>query len=120
MASWGRSGGLRGTTGGVSRNLRRAGRVSYLVHDILERVGAVNGEAHKDDVRLRVRKWPQTVVLFLSGSVPEGKLDHLPCRRVGCVGDVVLEDGGHIFLVIISRMRLWSSAARTSGKLPEL
>lgn len=82
----------------VSDSKRVQGGRSYLVHDVLERVGTVDGEAYKDDVGLRVGEWPQTVVLLLSGSVPECKLDHLARRRVRCVGDVVLEDGGHVFL----------------------
>jgi hypothetical protein len=75
---------------------------SYLVHDILERVWTINGEANEDDVGLGVGERPQSVVLLLSGSVPESKLDHLACRRVWCVGDVVLKDGGYIFLRLLA------------------
>lgn len=75
--------------------------MTYLVHDILERVGAVNGEADKDDVGLGIREWSQTVVFFLSSSIPESKLDHLTCGRMGRVGDVVLEDGGDVFLLLL-------------------
>jgi hypothetical protein len=75
---------------------------AYLVHDILERVWAINSEAHKDDVGLGVGERSQSVVLLLSGSVPECKLDHLACWGMGCVGDVVLEDGGYIFLHLLA------------------
>lgn len=94
---------------------------AYLVHDILERVGAVDGEADEDDVGLGVGEGPQPVVLLLAGSVPESKLDHLARGRVGGVGDVVLKDGGHIFLAGISITRASAAGgAHTSGKLPEL
>jgi len=44
---------------------------TYLVHDILERVRAVNGEADEYDVGLGVGEGPQAVVLLLAGRVPE-------------------------------------------------
>ena len=50
---------------------------AYLIHDIFERVRAVDGEADEEQVGLRVREWSQSVVLFLAGSIPEGKLDGL-------------------------------------------
>lgn len=96
------------------------GEESYLVHDVLERVGAVDSETYEDDVRLGVRERPQPVVLFLSGGIPESQLDHLSRGGVWRVGDVVLEDSGHIFLLVISMLRWIHLAARTSGKLPEL
>ena len=34
----------------------------------------------------------------MTGGIPEGQLDHLARGRMGRVGDVVLEDCGHIFL----------------------
>lgn len=72
---------------------------TYLVHYVLQRVRAVNGKAHEDDVCLGVGKRTQSIVLLLAGGVPEGQLDHLARGRMRCVGDVVLEDGGYIFLV---------------------
>jgi len=77
-------------------------RWAHLVHDVLERVWAVNGEADEKDVGFRVGERPQSVVLLLSGSVPEGKLDHLARRRMGGVCDVVFEDGWDVFLQTIS------------------
>lgn len=71
---------------------------THLVHDILERVRAVDCEADKDQVRLGVRERPQAIVFFLSGGVPEREFDGLTGRRVGWVGDIVFEDGGHVFL----------------------
>lgn len=44
----------------------------YLVHYILKRVGAVNGETNEEEVGLGVRKRTQTIILFLSSSIPKG------------------------------------------------
>jgi hypothetical protein len=43
---------------------------TYLIHDIVQRVGAVDGEAHKDEVGFGVRQRTEAVVLFLAGGVP--------------------------------------------------
>lgn len=74
----------------------------YLVHDVFERVGAVDGEADKEDVGLWVGKRAQAVVLLLAGRVPEGELHHLARGGVRCVGDIVLEHGGHVFLTTLA------------------
>lgn len=70
----------------------------YLVHDVFERVGTVDGEADEEQVRFGIGERTQAVVFFLAGRVPEGKLDGLARGRVQRVGDVVLENGGHVFL----------------------
>lgn len=75
-----------------------ATRHSYLVEDIVKRVGAVDGEADKDEIRLRVRQRPKPVVLFLAGSIPQGELDRLSRGWVRREGDVVLEDSWDVFL----------------------
>lgn len=72
--------------------------LSYLVHDVLERVGTVDGEADEEEVGFWVREWAQSVVFFLSGCVPEGELDRLAGCVVAGLGDVVFEHGGHVFL----------------------
>ena len=81
----------------IEKGLRGGGGTN-LVHDVLERVRAVDGEADKDEVRLGVRERPQPVVLLLPGRVPERELHRLAGGRVCRVGDVVLEDGGNVFL----------------------
>jgi hypothetical protein len=43
----------------------------YLVHYILQRVRAVDGEADKEEVCLGVREWTQTVILFLPRGIPK-------------------------------------------------
>ena len=77
--------------------------MTNLVHDILERVRAVDGEADKDQVRLGVRERAQPVVLLLPGRVPQGQLDRLTGGRVYGVGDVVFEDGRDVFLWAVTR-----------------
>ena len=44
----------------------------YLVHNVLERIGAVDGKADKKQIGFWVGKWSKTVVFFLAGSIPEG------------------------------------------------
>jgi hypothetical protein len=85
--------------------------MAYLVHDVLERIWAINGEANKYDVCLGVRERAQPVVLFLPSSIPESQLDHLACWWMRGVSDVVLEDGRNIFL------RHVSTASRPSESL---
>lgn len=119
MASWGRSGGPQDTTARV-RNGCVTTKGAYFIHDVLQRVRAVDGEAHEDDVCLGVREWTQPVVFLLAGRVPQGELDHLASRRVRRVRDVVLEDGGNVFLEAVSETQDDAWSRRASGKLPEL
>ena len=103
--------------GRLAEAVERAQRGAYLVHDVLERVGAVNGETDENDVGLGVGERSQAVVLFLSGRVPERELDHLACGRMRGVCDVVLEDGGHVFLrgISISSAMVGRSGRRRVG-----
>ena len=71
---------------------------TYLVHDVFEGVRAVNGETHEDQVRLRIREWSQSVVLFLPSGIPERELYGLTAWGVRWICDVVLEDRGYVFL----------------------
>jgi hypothetical protein len=76
----------------------------YLVHDVFQRVGAVDSETNKDDVGLWVRQRSQSVVLFLPSGIPQSELDHLARWQMRCLGDVVLKYGRHIFLRQSARM----------------
>ena len=69
-----------------------------LVHDIFKRIGAVDGEANKDQVSLGIGERSQAVVFLLPGGIPKSKLDGLTGRRMRWVGDVVLKDCGDVFL----------------------
>lgn len=48
---------------------------AYLIHDIVEGIRAVDSEADEDEVGLRVGEGTETIVFFLAGGVPQGKLD---------------------------------------------
>lgn len=43
--------------------------------DVVERVGAVDGEADQDHVRVGVRQRSESVVVLLSGGIPQRELD---------------------------------------------
>ncbi len=84
--------------------------VTNLVHDVFERVRAVNGKTDKDEVRLGVRQRPQSVVFLLSGRIPKRQLNDLAGGRVYGIGDVVLEYCRDIFL---SRVVVSNQSAHT-------
>lgn len=59
-----------------------------LLLDVVKGIGRVDREADEDDMRVGVRERPQSIVILLSGGIPEGELDLLPidlnvCRVVG-------------------------------------
>jgi hypothetical protein len=93
---------------------------AYLIHDVFQRVWTVDCKTNKDDVRLGVGKRAQAVVLLLASGIPKGELDHLACRGMRCVGDVVLKDSGHVFLGGSAMSWGGRRERHTSGKLPEL
>jgi hypothetical protein len=43
---------------------------SYLLLHVVERVRRIDGEADQDDVRVRVGKRSEAVVIFLTSSIP--------------------------------------------------
>ena len=86
-------------------------RVAYLLLDVVERVGRVDGEADEDDVRVGVGEGAETVVILLAGGIPEGELDVLAVNLD--VGDVVLEDGGDVDLC--GRTCQWVLNGRRAG-----
>lgn len=47
-----------------------------LLH-VVERVGRVDGEADENDVRVGVRQGAETVVVLLTGGIPERELNSL-------------------------------------------
>lgn len=71
-----------------------------LLLNVVERIGRVDGEADEDDVGIRVGEGTESVVILLSGGIPEGELDALAVDNN--VGDVVLENGGNVDLVAAS------------------
>lgn len=55
-----------------------------LLLDVVERVGRVDGEADEDDVRVRVGEGSESVVVLLSGGIPERQLDALAIDDYVC------------------------------------
>ena len=74
------------------------GSRTYLVENVLQGVGAVDREADKQEVRLRVGERSKSVILLLTGSVPECKFHHLAGRRVWSVCNVIFKNGRYVFL----------------------
>ena len=70
--------------------------VSYLLLDVVKRIGRVDGEADEDNVRVGVGERAETVVILLAGGIPEGELDVLAIDLD--IGDVVLENSGDVDL----------------------
>lgn len=70
---------------------------AYLLLDVVERVGRVDGEADQDDVRVGVGQRAQPIVILLASSIPQGQLDVLAIDLD--IGDIVLENGGDVDLV---------------------
>ena len=44
---------------------------TYLVHDVFERIGAVDGKANEEEVGLGIRERTETIVFFLSRCIPQ-------------------------------------------------
>lgn len=65
-----------------------------LLQDVVQGVWGVDGETDQDHVGVWVRQWSQSVVIFLTGSIPKGQLDFSSVDLD--VGDVVLKDGGDV------------------------
>jgi len=70
--------------------------VRYLLLDVVERVGGVDGKADQDNVRVGIGERAQTVVIFLTRGIPQSQLNVFAINLN--VGDVVLEDGGNVDL----------------------
>jgi hypothetical protein len=58
--------------------------VKYLGQDVVKRRRADNGKANKEDISLRIRQRPETVVIFLSGSVPQAQANGLVVNHDIC------------------------------------
>jgi hypothetical protein len=69
---------------------------TYLVLDVCETDGKVDGEYYEDDVAFWVAQRSQSIVLLLPCRVPERDLDNLAVELSVCY--VVLEHGGYVRL----------------------
>ena len=71
------------------------GRI-YLLLNIVKGIWRVDREADQDDVRVWVGQWTKTIVILLTGGIPQGQLDVLAINLD--VGDVVRKDGWDVDL----------------------
>lgn len=97
MGCQGRSEQLQGTTVYLLAMNANSVRSHYLVNDVIQGIGTINGEADEKEIGLRVRKRAEAVIFFLSSGIPEAQFHILSVARVR-VGDVVLKDRWDIFL----------------------
>ena len=67
-----------------------------LFFHVIKRIGRVNRKAYEDDMRVRVRERPQSVIVFLTRSIPKRELDVSAIDIYLC--NVVLEDSRHVNL----------------------
>ena len=68
----------------------------HLLGDVLQRVGAVDGEADEEDVRVGVGERAEAVVVLLSSGIPQRQLNGLAVNLN--VRNIVLKHGGHVHL----------------------
>lgn len=79
----------------VGKTERMYSSTCLLLH-VVERVGRVNRKADEDDMRVRIRERSQSVIVFLTRSVPESELDVSAIDIYLC--HIVLEDSRHVNL----------------------
>lgn len=70
--------------------------VSHLFLHVLERVRQVDSKADKDNMRVGVGERSETIVVLLSGGIPEGEFDSTAVDLDIC--DIVFEDGWNVVL----------------------
>lgn len=58
--------------------------------DVVKGVWGNDGETDEEDIGLWVGEWAKTIVIFLTGGIPEADIDRLPVNHD--VGVVVVED----------------------------
>ena len=69
------------------------------VHNVFQRVGAIDGEANEDEVGFGIGEGTEAVVFLLASGVPKGKLDGFVGRRVMFLGNVIFKNGGNVALL---------------------
>eukprot|EP01085_Mycamoeba_gemmipara_P002513 Mycagemm_TRINITY_DN9690_c0_g1::TRINITY_DN9690_c0_g1_i1::g.2513::m.2513 type:complete len:117 gc:universal TRINITY_DN9690_c0_g1_i1:333-683(+) len=65
-----------------------------LALNVIERRGRDDREAEKENVGFRIAERTETRILFLAGSIPQGKVDKLAVYLN--TGGKVVENGGHV------------------------
>ena len=79
----------------ASRGMQDA---THLLLHVVKRIRRVDSETDEDDVGVGVAEGSKPIVVFLTGSIPQGKLNVFPIDLH--IGDVVLEHGRDIDLLI--------------------
>jgi hypothetical protein len=82
----------------IALDIEENSAMPYLVHDIFERIWAVDGETDEEEIGFWVGQRAESIVFLLSCCVPESELESLARYWVDCVGNVVLKYGRNIFL----------------------
>jgi hypothetical protein len=82
-------------------------RSTYLLRNVVQGVGGVDGEADQDDVGIGVRQGSETVVVLLTGRIPKCQLD-VPAIDLD-IGNIVLEDSGDVDLQGIVSVLRWKA-----------
>lgn len=67
-----------------------------LLLDVVKGIGGINGEADQDDVRVRIRKRSETIVIFLTSRIPQCQLDMFSIDFD--IGNIVFEHGRYVDL----------------------
>jgi hypothetical protein len=70
--------------------------IQYLLLDVLEGIRGIDRETNEDNVGIRVRERTETVVVFLTGRIPQRELNVFTIDFY--IGDVVLENSRDIDL----------------------
>jgi hypothetical protein len=71
---------------------------SYLVHNVFERVGAVNSKAHEEKIGLWIAEWSESVIFFLASGIPQRKFDWFAGLWVRRDSNVIFKDSWNVFL----------------------
>ena len=84
---------------------------THLLLDVVKRIGRVDRETDQDNVGVGVGKRAETVIIFLTSSIPKSEFDVLVIDFD--IGDVVLKDSGDVDLRkgSVNEMSVWFISA---------
>lgn len=71
---------------------------THLLLHVIERVWRIDSKTDENNMRVGVREWAETIVIFLTRRIPQGELDVFAINLN--IGYVVLEYSWHINLNI--------------------
>ena len=93
--------------------------VANLLLHVVQGIGGVDGEADQDNMGVGIREGAETVIILLTGRIPQGELDVLSVNVD--IGDVVLENGGDVDLQLLDFVHSIGIGSRLylpQGKFP--